>query len=39
MSLTRAELGLFAELRRINKLGPVSMFDHIYSTRQYTTIS
>lgn len=25
-------------MRRINKLGPVSMFDNIYCTRQYTTI-
>jgi len=32
MGLTYAELGLFGRLRRVDKLGPVSMFNSIESS-------
>ena len=31
-------MGTFAELRRNNKHGPVKMFDHLYSTRNYADV-
>jgi len=35
MDLTHDEIAMFGELRRVDKLGPVSMFDHIYCQRIY----